>query len=149
MAIKSGTGFSSKSIMSATVATVKLGTLEFEGLRLAGGAFAIAIPQLVALNLIAPDTSLAELKLSLGVSLPSAKKVKTKLHPESVNCISLSDFSLVLYTLNRRRVPAAVDMVSSLFSLSANQLFSDAFGVKLDVVGRQNLLNTKNKPSAV
>ena len=131
MTIKSGTGFSPKGIMTATVMTVKLGTFEFEGLRLAGGPFAIAIPQLVALNLITSNTSPKELELSLGVSLPSAKKVKTKRHPEPINCISISDFTLVLYTLHQRGVPAAVDMMATLLSLSTSLLFSDAFRVSM------------------
>jgi len=45
-------------ILKAKVATVKIGSLEVEGLLFEDGTFGIAIPQLERLNLIPPNRSL-------------------------------------------------------------------------------------------
>ena len=143
MTIKSGTGFSSKGSMRAIIAAVELGHLGFEGLRFGDGTFAIAIPQLVALNLIAPDTSLKELELSLGMDFQSLPKVETVIYPEAVDCLSLSDFGLVIRALDKRGVEAAVGIVDAMFGLATVQLFSDAFGDKFDGEERQAWLDDR------
>ena len=125
--------------MRAVIAIVKMGPLEFEGLMLEDGTFAVAIPQLAALNLVPKNLSLKRLETLLGMVFPSPKKVKTELNSKAVNCISLSDFEQVLRTLNKRGVAAAVDIVGGLLGMSLAQLFSDAFGVKFDEEDRQAL----------
>ena len=126
--------------MKASIAIVKMGPLEFEGLMLEDGTFAVAIPQLAALNLVPKNRSLKELEALLGMVFQSPQKVKTELNPKAVNCISLSDFERAIYTLSKRGLEVAVAIVVNLFGLSLVQLFSDAFGVKFDEEDRHDNL---------
>ena len=135
--------------MKASIATVKFGPLEFEGLMLEDGTFAVAIPQLAALNLVPPNRSLKQLETLLSMVFQSHQKVKTELNPNAVNCISLSDFELVLRTLNRRGLEAAVVIVDGLLGMSLAQLFSDAFGVKFDAEERHAKLLARIKTKVV
>ena len=129
MTIKSDTGHSSKDIMSATIKTVKFGPLEFEGLLLEDGNFAIAISQLAVLNLVSPTPSKKELEV-LSLVIPDSFKVKTVLNSEAVDCILLSDFELVVRILDKLGVEVAVDLVDAAFGLSVCELYGDAFGVR-------------------
>ena len=129
MTVKSGTGFSSKGIMTATIKTVKFGPLEFEGLLLEDGNFAIAISQLAVLNLVSPNPSPKELEI-LGLVIPDSFKVKTAHNTEAVDCILLSDFELVVRILDKLGVAVAVDMVDAAFGVAVAELYGDAFRVR-------------------
>jgi len=135
--------------MKASIAIVKIGHLEFEGLMLEEGSFAVAIPQLAALNLVPPNRSLKQLETLLSMVFQSHQKVKTELHSQAVNCISLSDFERAIRTLDKRGLGAAVILVDALFGVSVVQLFSNAFGVKFDEEDWQARLQVRLKTKVV
>ena len=74
--------------MKATISTVKIGHLEFEGLLLDDGTFAIAIPQVCSTFQFANEHASRDLKAILGAGFQFAK-VCTTLNPKAVNCITL------------------------------------------------------------
>ena len=136
MTIKSGTGFSSKDSMSAaiktvkTVKTIKFGPLEFEGLLLEDGSFAVAVSQLLALGLVPDCYSLNGPETQLGAFHPFSFKVKTELQPTAVDCVSLMVFERILRVFEDRGLEVAVDLVDDLYGLALEQMFLDAFGVR-------------------
>jgi len=135
--------------MKAAIAIVKIGPLEFEGLMLEDGTFAVAIPQLAALNLVPPNRSLKRLEDLLGMVFQSHQKVKTELNSKDVNAISLSDFELAIRALDKRGLEIAVVIVDALFGLSMTQRFCAAFGVKFDEEEQQARLLTRIKTKVV
>jgi hypothetical protein len=90
-------------IISSKVATVKLGTLEIEGLLFEDGRFGVAFPQLERLNLVPPNRSIKQLEALLGIVFPSHVKTKNELNSKAVNAIDLCDFERVLRTLDRKK----------------------------------------------
>ena len=128
-----------------TVAVVKTGGYEFEGLMLDDGSLFVDIYQLTVLGLARPNRSLKQLESSLGISLPSAKKVKTDTGTKAVTCISLLDLERVLIALLQRGVEAAVDTSGRLIGLALTQLFSDALGRTFEVEDREAYLQSRKK----
>lgn len=133
----------SDSITKAEVTTVKMGSLEVQGLLFPDGTFGIAIPQLVDLNLIPPNRSLKQLEALHSISFQSHQKAKTVIHPKSVNVISLIDFEKLLAKLDRSGNKDAQNFRDALVGLSLTQLFSDAFGVKFEAEERQGYLKAR------
>ena len=85
----------------AVVTTVKVSHIEFEGLMLPNGGYAIAISQLDALGLIRQNKASKDLKALLGNSFQLDKTI-SELNPRAVNIISLSDFKKLLIKLDRK-----------------------------------------------
>ena len=82
------------SILTATVTKVPFGkSLVIDGLLLADGNFAIAVPQLQELNFVPPNRSLKQLETLLGIRFSSHQKVRTSLNSKAVNSISLEDLT--------------------------------------------------------
>jgi hypothetical protein len=104
------------------------------------GNYFVAIPQMVALDLIPPNRSRKQLEVSLGLSFQTQSKLKTELHPKAVNVISIQDFERTLAKLDRAGNKFAQDLRDALVGLSLHQLYSDAFGVKFDEEDRKNWL---------
>lgn len=124
----------------AVVATVKLGNFSFEGLMLPDGSYAIAIPQLVKLNLVPRNRSVKQLESTLGVHFPSHQKIKTELNSKPVNVIFLEDFTSLIKKLARSGNENAFDFLEIMAGLSLRQLFADAFGEKFEEEERQDWL---------
>ncbi|MGL5077330.1 MAG: hypothetical protein ACRDBG_16090 [Waterburya sp.] len=71
----------------------------FNGLMFPNGEYAIAIPQIVELNLVPPNRSVKQLQTLVGIAFPSHQKATTVLNSKAVNVISLEDFNTLLCKL--------------------------------------------------
>jgi len=124
----------------ATVAIVKMGILEIEGLRFDdNGEYAVAVPQICSLFSIDTNQAARSLKSILGKGL-SIDKARTTLHSNPVNCITLLDFDRLITELTIKQNPTAIGFSRALNGLALTQLFSDAFGIKFEKEDRQQYL---------
>ena len=136
-------------ILNATVATVKLGHLEFEGLMFEDGSYGIAVPQICSIfGFLIKNTS-RDIKALLGNEFGFLKARTTAFlsttktnsgNKASVNVLQLIDFEKLLRKLDRKGNKAAQEITDELIGLSLTQLFSDAFGKKFEKEERQNYL---------
>ena len=131
-------------ILTATVATVKLGHLEFEGLMFEDGTYGIAVPQIRSIFSFAKDHASRDIKALLGKDF-QFPKVRTTLNSKAVNVLQLIDFEKLLFELTIKGNPIAVGISSDLIGLSLTQLFSDAFGKKFEKDERQNFLKARQE----
>ena len=129
------------SILTATVTKVPFGkSLVIDGLLLADGNFAIAVPQLQELNFVPPNRSLKQLETLLGIRFSSHQKVRTSLNSKAVNSISLEDFRALIVASANKGNESSITMRDNLVGLSLTQLFSDAFNIKFEKEDRQAFL---------
>jgi len=76
----------------ATVAIVKMGILEIEGLRFDdNGEYAIAVSQICSIFSFLIKNASRDLKAILDEDF-SFLKARTTLHPKAVNCVTLLEF---------------------------------------------------------
>ena len=127
--------------LTATVATVKLGHLEFEGLMFEDGSYGISITQINELISFSTHNNYISqtLKRLMGAGF-STHKVKTDLYRQLINAVDLVGFEKLLRKLDRNGNKAAQEITDELIGLSLTQLFSDAFGKKFEKDERQNYL---------
>lgn len=130
-------------ILTATIASVKFGSVEIEGLMFPDGSYGVAIPQLERLGLVPPNRSTKQLESLLGLSFPSHQKAKTELNSKAVNTIGLLDFERVLRVLDRKGNKSAQQLSDALIGLALTQIFADSFGVKFEEDDRQECLKTR------
>ena len=126
-------------ILTATLATVKLGHLEFEGLMFEDGSYGIGVPQICSIFQFPIKHASRDIKALLGKDF-QFPKARTTLHPKAVNVLQLIDFEKLLRKLDRKGIKAAQEITDDLIGLSLTQLFSDAFGKKFEKEERQNYL---------
>ena len=126
-------------LKKAVVTTVKVGRIEFEGLMLPNGSYAIAISQLDALGLIRQNKASKVLKALLGNSFQLDKTI-SELNPRAVNIISLSDFKKLLIKLENK---PAQDLRDELIGLSFKQVLSEAFRQKFEKDENQQWLKER------
>jgi hypothetical protein len=127
----------------ATVAIVKMGTLEIEGLRFDdNGEFAVAVSQICSIFQFATNQASRDLKAILGAGF-QFDKVRTTLNPKAVNCVTLLEFERVVRALDKKGNKQAEALADSLVGLALTQLFSDAFGIEFDKHDRQEYLTKR------
>ena len=131
-------------ILTATVATVKLGHLEFEGLMFEDGTYGIAVPQICSIFQFLIKNTSRDIKALLGKDFQFLK-AHTTLHPKAVNVLQLIDFEKLLFELMIKGSPIAVGISRDLIGLSLTQLFSDAFGKKFEKEERQVELRNRQE----
>ena len=85
-------------ILTATVAAVKLGQLEFEGLMFDDGTYGIAVPQICSIFQFPIKHASRDIKALLGKDF-SFPKVRTTLNSKAVNALQLIDFERLLFEL--------------------------------------------------
>ena len=141
-------------ILNATVATVKLGHLEFEGLMFDDGTYGIAAPQICSIFGFAKDHASRDIKALLGNEFGFLKARATAFlsttktnsgNKATVNVLQLIDFEKLLRKLDRKGNKAAQEITDDLIGLSLTQLFSDAFGKKFEKDERQNFLKARQE----
>jgi len=106
------------------------------------GNFAIAVPQVCSTFQFLKHNASRELEAILGAGFQFLK-VCTTLHPKAVNCITLPDLERVIRALDKKGNVVEVEMADSLIGLSLVQLFSDAFGIKFEVLERQEWMERR------
>ena len=84
----------------AELATVKIGSLEIEGLMLPDGSFAVAVPQIADLFLATRNYAAQSLNRLMGKDFET-HKVKTKFNQNSTNCVSILAFETIVAKLDR------------------------------------------------
>lgn len=130
--------------IKASVATVKLGTIEFDGLLLSDGSFGISVPQANQLLVFSPSNNTAsrDLKRILGEGF-SPSKVKIENVKQLINSIPLLDFESVVFELSLKGHQKAIAFSRTLIGLSLHQLYADAFGLKFESEDRQKYLKER------
>jgi hypothetical protein len=137
-------------ILTATVTTVKLGNLEFEGLLLEDGNFGIAQQQIADIFSVIPTSAPKWLKTRLGEGF-QLFQVKTNRPREAgkqnraENALTLTGFEKLIFELALERNEIAIKLSRDLIGLSLTQLFSDAFNIKFDKDDRQAWLVIRQK----
>jgi hypothetical protein len=130
------------STLTAIVTTVKLGSLEFEGLMFTDGSYGIAAPQVSVLFQFANEHASRSIKSLLGEGFQFAK-AKTSLNPKAVNILQLVEFERLLLELALNGNQQAINITRSLVGLSLTQLYSDAFEQQFDIDDRQLYLKSR------
>ncbi|NEO54501.1 MAG: hypothetical protein F6K54_16280 [Okeania sp. SIO3B5] len=128
----------------ALVAVVTLGHIEFEGLMLSNGDYAIAVSQLDALGLVRQNQASRDVKTLLGKEF-KFDKTSSELNRKPVNIISLLDFEKLLAKLDRKGNKSAQDLRDDLVGVTLTQLFSEAFGQKFEKDETQQFLKERQE----
>ncbi len=130
----------------AIVATIHIGNIEVEGLRLPDGSFAISIPQIWRLFefSVQPTDASRSIKRLLGNSFQYSR-VYSELNPKKVNAVDLKTFELIVAKLDRKGNKKAQDFRDDLVGLSLQQLFCDAFSIKFEKEERQQWLSSRQQ----
>ena len=128
----------------AKVTTIDFGPFQIQGLLLIDTSFAISPSQVMPIFGIDKNQATRDLKALLGAAF-SIDKVSVEGHKEKWNCISLSQFEIVVAELsfnplqkngNPRYQANTVRIAQSFarlaFGMTLTQRFSDAFGIKFD-----------------
>jgi hypothetical protein len=127
----------------ATIAIVKMGTLQIEGLRFDdNGDYAVAVSQICSIFSLSKVHASRDIKAILGAG-SQLSTARTTLNPKAVNCITLLDFERVVRALDKKGNKQAEVIADSWIGLALNQLFSDAFGIKFDKDDRQQYLTAR------
>lgn len=133
------------SIISMTVATVKLGLSELEGLIDENSRFYIAVQQAAILFSVPQNNAQRDFKALLGAGFQfvkiSAKRAERQNRPE--NALSILDFEKLIFEMTLKGNKVAISLTRELIGLSLIQLFSDAFKIKFDEIDRQNYLTDR------
>lgn len=133
-------------MIQANIAIVKIGNVEIEGLMDEHGTYYVAMPQIADEFSIPIKHASRDLKTLLGKdsSFPIVK-LKTPLHSQSVNAVSIEAFEKIMFELALKGNDGAIKMSRALIGLSLHQLFSDSFGVKFEADDRQRWLQCRFK----
>jgi hypothetical protein len=127
----------------ATIAIVKMGTLEIEGLRFEdNGEYAVAVSQICSIFQLSKVHASRDIKAILGEDF-QLSKARTTLNPKAVNCVTLLEFEKVIVVLSSRGNKKALELNLALVGLALTQLFSDAFGIEFDKHNRQEYLTAR------
>ena len=86
-------------MITAIVAKVQIGTIEIDGLMDEKGNYYVAMPQLTEINLIPKNRSAKELEAMTDKAFqtPDVAKLKTALHPKSVNALPVKLVEKLLF----------------------------------------------------
>ena len=134
----------------ARVASVRIGTLEVEGIMDAGGNFYVAIPQIADLIETSRNTASRDLKRLMGEGFEtSIQKVSTEFNQRPVNAVSAEDFVLVITRYALAGNPVAANLLMALAGVSIHQLFCDAFGQQFEAEDRQAFLAARMASKSV
>ena len=130
----------------ATIATVKIGMLEFEGLMLEDGSFAIGVPQ-IGINWLNQDiqnTTARDLKRLLAKGSKTSQVVffdcKTEFNKNKTLAVNLLDFQRILRVLDKAGYQSATDTCDDLIGVAIDQLWADAFNIKREKEDRQRVI---------
>ena len=125
--------------MKASIATVKIGHFEFEGLFSEDGQFGVSVTQLNDVLQFSGTQKHASqtLKRLLPDVLSGTQKWVCELNIRAVNVLLLNELERVIFELSVAGNVVATEMARELIGLSLVQLFSDAFGVKFELLERQ------------
>ena len=112
----------------ALVKKINYAGLEFDGLMLPDGSYAIAVPQLVQVGLLASGkTATRDLQRILGNSFV-ASKVMTEVDKNKVNVISLETFTLATLLLFQKGHEVATRFVMASVQEKLERIFDAGFG---------------------
>ena len=125
--------------MKASTTTVKIGHFEFEGLYSEDGQFGISVTQLndILQFSVTQNYASRDLKRLLPEALSVTPKWVCELNSKAVNVLLLNELELVIFELSMAGNVVAAEMARELIGHSFVQYFSDAFGVKFELLERQ------------
>jgi len=131
----------------ATIATVSIGNLGFEGLMLEDdGSFAIGVPQ-IGINWLNQDTqnyTAQTLKRLLAKGSKTPQVVffdcKTEFNKNKTLAVNLIDFQRILRVLDKAGYQSATDTCDDLIGVAIDQLWADAFNIKREKEDRQRVI---------
>lgn len=130
--------------MKAQITPVQIGSQTIDGLMDDRGKFYVAVSQAnERLEFTAHQNHASrQVKAILGKDFQHTK-LKTEINPNAVAAMDLKTFEVLLAKLDRSGNKKAQDFRDSLVGLALTQLFSDAFGIKLEAEDRQEYLRNR------
>lgn len=134
-----------KDILTAKVAIVRFGAIEFEGLLFEDGRYGVAVQQVATLFSVPQNNAQRDFKAILGESFQFLK-VRAKRHSRQnrvENSLSLIDLEKLLFELAVLGNSQAISISRALIGLSLVQIFSDSFGVVFEKAERQGYLASR------
>lgn len=136
-------------ILTAKVAIVRFGAIEFEGLLFEDGRYGVAVPQLNQLISFSASNNTAsrDLRRLLGSDF-KASKARIGGKRQLINCVFLIDLEKLLFELTLLGNSQAISISRSLIGLSLVQIFSDSFGVVFEKAERQSYLASRISETA-
>lgn len=135
-------------ILTATIASVKFGSVEIEGLMFPDGSYGVAIPQICDLFAdtltfkTSRNTAARDLKRLMDKDFKTSN-CRTEFNRGTTTYVDLIDFERVLRKLDKNSNPVAEAKSEALIGVALHQLFCDAFEVKLEENDRQEFLKTR------
>ena len=131
-------------ITKAVIATVDLGFEKIEGLMLPNGDYGVAIPQIAKSFGINQNTASRDLKRLLGDDFRPSK-TKTELGNQSINVVTLEDFTKIIRALDKKGNAIANAFIDVILQEGLERRFDRAFGRKVDEDERNQLIALRMK----
>ena len=120
----------SNNTSKAVVATVDLGFTKIEGLMLPNGGYAVAVPQLADVFQLDKNQASRSMKALMGKGF-RFDTAKSELHPKSVNILSVSQASKLVYLLAVKGNDIANEFMLALVEEGLDRRFSKAFNQRV------------------
>jgi len=125
--------------MKAQVTKIDLGSIQFDGLMLPDGTYAIAVPQIAELVGLSKQYASRDLKRMMGKDF-SPSKSTTEYTKAAVNIVDLATFRKVIRELDKQSNPIASALIDAFIEESIERRFDTAFGKKVSEVERNEVL---------
>jgi len=131
--------------LTAKITTVKIGSIEIEGLMFEDGSYGIALQQIANMFSVLPKSvqKWVEARLGKGFQFFQCKTDRQKQagkQNRAENTLTIIQFEKLLRKLDREGNVLAQSLVDDLVGLTLSQLFADAFEVKFEKEERQAYL---------
>jgi len=118
------------STIKVEVATVDLGSIQFDGYKSAEGQFYIGVEQATSILRYRTDNAAWSIKATLGAVCNFAE-LSTETASQTVTAITIRDLERFIVRLATKGNATALELVSALVGLSLTELYSDAFHGRL------------------
>jgi len=128
----------------AIVAKIDLGFVQFDGLMLPDGSYAIGVSQIAELIGFSNEHSSRDIKALLGKDFQFAK-VSSELNNKAVNTLTIKEFSLLLIELTAAGYPVARALASVFAEEAIDRRYDTAFGKKVSESERNQILAQRMK----
>jgi len=128
----------------AIVAKIDLGFVQFDGLMLPDGSYAIAVPQIAELVGLDKNQASRDIKRMVGKDFNPSKST-TEYAKAAVNIIDLATFRKIIRELDRQGNPIASALIDVFIQESIDRRYDTAFGKKVSESERNQILAQRMK----
>jgi len=128
----------------AIVAKIDLGFVQFDGLMLPDGSYAIAIPQIADLLQTSRNTASRDFKRLMGDGFKASHE-RTEFNTNPVNVVDLATFRQIIRVMDRQGNPIASALIDVFIQESIDRRYDTAFGKKVSESERNQILAQRMK----